>query len=141
MTKLFDLEAKARAASGGPWAAYRGAATGNWYVESQREAIGRDVVSTKDIDGERPEADAALIAAASPSTVLALIAVARAAKTLREQAYDHETLVDEASNAYHDSTQWEQTGNEFADRFQAWRNRYGAAVDAFDAALAAMGDA
>ena len=77
MTDLSDLEAKARAATAGPW---EGPAIGKLteHVVYREDAI-YGVVAYAQTDS-----DAVFIAAANPATALALIAVARAAKDANE---------------------------------------------------------
>jgi len=57
------------------------------------------------------------------------------AERMRDHAYAHETLVDEASKAYHDSTLWDDYGNdaELAQRFQTWMNETAETSRAIDA--------
>lgn len=77
MTDLSDIEAKARAATAGPW---EGPAIGKLteHVVYREDAI-YGVVAYAQTD-----ADAVFIAAANPATVLRLCAVVRAARLLRD---------------------------------------------------------
>lgn len=79
--KLDELEAHAKAATPGPWTVLDGDGCG-WINEL-----------TQGYDGQFPIADCNYIAAANPQTVLALIAVARAAK---EEVEDPPVFLDEA---------------------------------------------
>jgi hypothetical protein len=81
---LADLEAKAKAATPGPWLPYEDKAPPAYYHRVQVKA-GKAVVSeVKDfIDHRMALADAAYIAACDPVTVRLLVAVARAAEESR----------------------------------------------------------
>lgn len=84
--RLAEIEAAARAATPGPWIAAE-QTHGEWFgIQSRAFALGTAFDAS----------DAAHIAAASPDTVLALVAEVREARAMRERV---EALADEWRNA------------------------------------------